>query len=321
MTRAFRLLFLLSLPFAIWSFLSCLSANPHGGWDAWAIWNLHAKFIAFGGVEHWRDYAQLWWTHPDYPLFLPGLVAVGWKVFGYSIWVPVAIAGLFTFGTVALLVVTIKGWQGYAAALVLLSCHLFIACGASEYADEPLGFFLLATVAAARRDKWLLAGIYAGLCVATKQEGLIVGICFIIAAARSFPISVPHANAVWGLSLGMLPLMATPAHSKSIMMAGRNLASYWAVFASGARWEAVAAGCWQAATGPFLVPAIAIAGAILLLRPSWTREATMLGLIWAGYMLAIVLSPFDVNWQWETAGVRLLMQLLPAVFYVVFSHQ
>src|SRR5207237_5909321 len=29
-------------------------AAPHGAWDAWAIWNLRARFLFLGGV-HWRD--------------------------------------------------------------------------------------------------------------------------------------------------------------------------------------------------------------------------------------------------------------------------
>ena len=38
---------------------------PWGGWDAVAIWNLHAKFLADN--NHWHDMFQhpLAWSHPD----------------------------------------------------------------------------------------------------------------------------------------------------------------------------------------------------------------------------------------------------------------
>jgi len=56
--------------------------HPHGeGWDAFAIWNLHARFLFRGGA-HWRDgfSSLIPWSHPDYPLLLPSAVAHFWTV-------------------------------------------------------------------------------------------------------------------------------------------------------------------------------------------------------------------------------------------------
>src|SRR2546428_4987341 len=84
-----------------------LLANPHGtGWDAFAIWNLHARFL-FRGGQYWREgfSALLPWSHPDYPLLLPASVAHFWKYLNTdSAPVSAVIAFVFTFSTVALLV-------------------------------------------------------------------------------------------------------------------------------------------------------------------------------------------------------------------------
>ena len=49
-----------------------IGAHPHGRWDAWAIWNLRAKFLATPS-DRWRDAFDpvVSWSHPDYPLLLP----------------------------------------------------------------------------------------------------------------------------------------------------------------------------------------------------------------------------------------------------------
>ena len=39
---------------ALIAFILFSVAEPHGGWDAWAIWNLRARFL-FRGGEVWRD--------------------------------------------------------------------------------------------------------------------------------------------------------------------------------------------------------------------------------------------------------------------------
>ena len=47
-----------------------------GDYDAWAIWILHAKFLTYG-----NDFINCFKTyhHADYPLMLPGIVAIMWK--------------------------------------------------------------------------------------------------------------------------------------------------------------------------------------------------------------------------------------------------
>jgi hypothetical protein len=166
--------------------------EPHGKWDAWVIWNLHARFILRGG-EHWLDFLSsgLDWTHPDYPLLVPLSVVRMWKYAGSeTLYGPVVLSVLFTLAVAGLLVFSVailrSRSQGYLAGLVLMGSPYFLDMGAYQFADIPLAFFFLATLVAFflhdrfsdRHDCTLmLAGLTAALAAWTKNEGLLFLLC------------------------------------------------------------------------------------------------------------------------------------------------
>jgi hypothetical protein len=56
---------------------------PHGSWDAWAIWNMRARFLYRGGVHWAQAFSEKYlWSHPDYPVLVPGNVARIWDYRG-----------------------------------------------------------------------------------------------------------------------------------------------------------------------------------------------------------------------------------------------
>jgi len=194
--------FAVSLCAALYSAIMRTLAHPHGdGWDAFSIWNLHARFLFLGGA-HWRDgFSRLIpWSHPDYPLLLSGTIAHFWSYVGSDDpTVPAVIGLLFTFSTVSLLFSALFILRGRTCAmlggLALLTTPFFIEQGTSQYADVPLCFFVLATVTllclhdqpsgdstGSRRPGLLvLAGLAASFAAWTKNEGLLF-LCAIVAA-------------------------------------------------------------------------------------------------------------------------------------------
>lgn len=199
--RFLTLAFALSLCAALYAAVMRTLAHPHGdGWDAFSIWNLHARFLYRGGA-HWRDgfSALIPWSHPDYPLLLPGAVAHFWSYLGSAeSTVPGVIGLLFTFSTVGLLVSALAVLRGRTSAmlggLALLTTPFFVELGSSQYADVPLCFFFLATVtllclhdrsgdatASSQRGLLVLTGLGAGFAAWTKNEGLLF-LCAIVAA-------------------------------------------------------------------------------------------------------------------------------------------
>ena len=196
------------------SFLRQTAAKPHGQWDAWAIHNLHARFLDH--PDAWRDLFTplLVWSQPDYPLLIPGFVASGWRAVGSETTViPAAIAFLFTFGCVGFLASSIAllrdRRQGFLAALVLLIAPNFIVLGSGQLADVPLAFFLLAASALLTLEQTTAAGLAAGFAAWTKNDGVMLFAAFVIGwglarqwtaqRLRDFGLgaSVPLAALVW----------------------------------------------------------------------------------------------------------------------------
>jgi len=127
--------------------------HPHGEEAAWSIWNLRARFLFLAGA-FWRDAfsSDLSWSHLDYPLLLPGLVAMCWKLAGQeSSDAPIAIAFLFALGTTGVLVSALGVLRGKTHALLagtlLTATASFVALSAALYGDVPLSFYILATLA------------------------------------------------------------------------------------------------------------------------------------------------------------------------------
>src|ERR1700678_522499 len=85
-TPSFRWTWALALAFGIvlaiaWvRLIQVATALPVGNWDAWAIWNLRAKFLAGpGGAWRYALSPLLNNSHPDYPVLLPAFIARVWK--------------------------------------------------------------------------------------------------------------------------------------------------------------------------------------------------------------------------------------------------
>ncbi len=182
---AWSLVILILANIIIFSMISI--QKPHGDWDARAIWNLHSRFL-YRGMERWSDYLTpvLHWSHPDYPLLVPGAIARLWSVIGSELpLVPVSIAFCFTFATVGLLVSGVGSLmgrtQGLIAGTLLLGTPGFIFQGASQYVDIPLSFFYLAwtvLVSHCHRTEYkshclFLAFSMAGCAAWTKNEGVL----------------------------------------------------------------------------------------------------------------------------------------------------
>ena len=206
-------LFVLRAAFAV-AFLAALYsailrtiAHPHGdGWDAFAIWNLHARFLFRGGA-HWRDgFTPLTpWSHPDYPLLIPAAIAHFWTGLGReSQCVPAFIGLVFTFSTVGLLVSSLARLRGQIpatlAGLTLLATPFFIDQGTAQYADVPLSFFILATIVmiclydnspgiGCPGGLSVLAGISCGFAAWTKNEGLLFLLAIVTSRLLVFVIT------------------------------------------------------------------------------------------------------------------------------------
>ena len=321
--------------------------QPHGGWDAWAVWNLRARFLFRGGAQ-WRDAfaPQLAWSHPDYPLLIPGCVARVWTYLqADTVLVPISVSLLFGLATVGLtyaaLALLRSRTQGLLAAVCLLASTGFARSAAEQYADVPTAYFFLATlVLLACHDRFapahpgflVCAGITAGLAAWTKNEGMLFLVVIIVvrtAVIRFARLSLRRQ--LLPFALGAAPVLAVIFFFKSAVAPGSELLSEhgWATVAKltdAARYVQVAR--------TFAEKCIQFGGgAVILLllyrllvgrtpdresrRPAAAVGAALVLMV-AGFFMVYIVTPYGLSWHLTNSLDRLLLQLWPSVIFVTF---
>lgn len=334
---------------ALWGSAIQAGRYPHGQWDAWAVWNLRARFLYRAADGHAALLADPPLSHFDYPLLLPASVARLWAYAGVETTLaPTLLAFLFTFAAAALcgsaLLVLRGGTVAAAASLVVLANSDFLIHGQSQYADVPAGYFLLAALALfAWHDRmtqpgtwpWalLLAGLAAGLGAWTKNEGLL----FVAALlAGRGALALRHRDwrrlrgeMAWAGAGLALPLAAVAVY-KFGTPHGNWLLDTQAGPLLDRLLDAPRFGLVLEEFGRHLFgfgrgAALTAAGVAFLLtrtdgtrfpRPLWPLG--VIGLVLAGYFLVFLASPFDLRWHLGTTVSRLLCQLWPAAVFALF---
>jgi hypothetical protein len=302
------------------------------------------------------------WSHPDYPLLISAAIAHVWSYIGQDDpIVPSIISLAFTFATLGLLVSSLATLRGVTSAamagIALASTPFFIEQGASQYADIPLSFFFLATVAllhlyqqrsaeiADGRPLGLLvlAGLAAGFAAWTKNEGVLFLVAFLVSqiisvsrwrrppASGQLPLTSARELAVLLLAIApFLLLIAWFKHSiappgdlfanpETMIQKILSPARYWAIL----RWytrQFLRFGSW-------VVPATALLIALrLLIRSSgirrretarWSSVMT-LALTLSGYFAIYVITPNDLYRHLRFSLNRLFLQVWPSALFLFF---
>ena len=157
---------------------------PDGRWDAIAMWNFRAKFLAIGNESWNRMYFNTYeYSHRDYPLFLPCIIARGFNYVGrIDTIIPMFISWFFTILSFILpFLYLIKFKSKYFAILavcILTYSPKLISYGCVQYADIPIGVFILVSLyefivwnEESKNLPWI-GMLFAGLCFWVKNEGI-----------------------------------------------------------------------------------------------------------------------------------------------------
>jgi hypothetical protein len=243
--------------------------------------------------------------------------------------------------------------------MVLMGTPLFILMGASQFADIPLAFFMLTTFVLLmlqarspenRPGALILAGLAAGLCAWTKNEGLLflvtVTVSLFGATVRTGQWRQAARRTFWFLT-GALPVLLIVIYFKTQLspandlVAGFGPAAIAAKLTDFGRYAETAEaffftglsftqGLIDVRVGMHLNPG---AVSILLLigylflagvriderdRPGLIQSAAILGLMLIGYFFVYVLTPLDLGYHLATSLNRLLLQLWPSVIFLCF---
>lgn len=356
--KAFWFLFIVfgaELAVSAVAFLLISLHDPHGEWDAWAIWNLHARFLFRGGA-YWRDGFSplLASTHPDYPLLLPTMIASCWAFMGReTVAVPIATALLFGLAGVGLAWASLSHMrsrsQGLLAGIVLLGAPYFIDQGAMQYADIPLAFLMLATLVllclqnqATEPGKGLtfLAGMATGCAMWMKNEGLLFGLVIlavqiaVLAPGRGWKAGFRQVLFFLG---GLAPLGVLLFYFKTYIASPNDIVSALGSTSTAMKilnfsryvqtLKAFALSSMTFGKGFWIthpLPILALYLIALGVRVEGKNQrgivalALALGLTGAGYFMTYIVTPLNLEWQLLTSLNRLLIQLWPSFVFLFF---
>ncbi len=315
----------------------------YGSGDARFIWALKAKFF-FRAPEAWQNMfsQQLFWSHTDYPLLVPGALAWGWNWTGREevFWAPLVFFS-FYLSCAGILVWYLSaricrgvGWLGGAFFLVLAP---YLHNAVHQFADVPATFFItscgLTLVTALRSQQGRIhavAGFLGGLAAWTKNEGLFFVawaylFLVVICAGRLLRRESDPLQPLRAFTLGaLLPLIAVIilkcflGTQGEYLGSGRTLQDYQRLLFAGwpksyavlkfffmemFRWDS-----WQGLWGLFVI-ALMVVG----FRNRRTKEGYpwvlpgLVLLINAGYVLIYHITPHDMMWHIQTSLNRLIL--------------
>lgn len=331
------------------AFLFGMLVFPHGGWDAWAIWNLAARYL-FAGRTEWRLLFDPALFHSDYPLLLGSSVARLWTYRSRVDFIaPAVIAFLLSLATFGLLLslasLTRGGVASRLAGLALFGSSTMLVIAPTQCADIPLGYYLLGALGCLSLYQKIpksgflaFAGILLGAGAWTKNEGwlLIIAVLLGWSAARlifdrKFFFTRGRLREAGWLLIGLIPVIVFPLIQKWFLappndiIAGQG-AETLARIGDPARWLEIGRRFvamlfslepkYSAPLG-LLVVLVAIFGIRekAFSRPDvWTNLIT-LGAAISGYFLVYLISPHNLSWHLSTSLFRLYSQLWPAAVF------
>ena len=324
--------------------------NPHGFWDAWAIWNLRARFLVRSGDQITSAFSELIsWSHLDYPLLLPCNVAKIWTLLGTeSLIVPISIAFIFTIATVGLLFSSLSymqnRFQGLLAGLVLLTVGSFFERGADQMADVPIGLYYLATIIIycifhfeneTSLHYIFLAGIMAAFATWTKNEGILFLIIVIFAR---FLILVPnnglssYLREIVVFLCGAAPVILLLIYFKIKFAPSNDIIAGQSFDVTLSRLFDI--NRYLVVGKSFIIEFYDMLQDRVIFIPLFIIfwgftsnkqnrrgiQNTMYILIFmlVGYFLVYIITPQELNWHLNTSLGRLFLQLLPSAIFLFF---
>ncbi len=320
-------------------------AYPMGGWDAWQVWNLKAKFLYLGG-EDWKsilDPSQ-WRSSPHYPIFLPLVIVWGWIWTGEPApFVPLCVSILFTFSTAALLYGGLRRLTqsrlAILPALLLLTLPLYVQLGTSQYADIVLSYYLLAALFCSllahqtrRQGFVLLAGGFLGVLSFIKPEGAMAALILVLlnilflSRGRSWD----ENERTWFGFIGALFIFALPTALFALLYSPGNQTFINGLVSAEKPSQGARLGFTLVAFFISMISRhwhalwlIILAGVVIGWRKAFKREILIVPLFLLVYTAMIIFyywmnTYFEISWWMKNTVARILLTLLPVALLWAF---
>ena len=342
---------LLCLGLIIISYKNYVLMFPHGTFDAYAIWNLKARFM-FRNSQQWMEaFSPLlnWKFHPDYPLLIPVNITRVWTALGLETTrAPIVHTGLFAFSTAGLifstLSITRSYTQGALGVLLLLATPWFIFYATTLNAAHPLAYYYLAalvplTLYPIHKSPQLLflSGLMAGFAAWVKNEGLV----FLIAVIVIIPLTSGKTSMKERLSqykpfmLGLiLPILAVLYFKLCLapqndILAAQSLQTIIARIIDPSRHLLIIRefsnlflllGKWRTPVFPIIIfYLLFMQQARTNLTIKWIKILVPgILLTFLGYYIIYLITPHPLEWHLQYSADRLLFHIFPLILFAIF---
>lgn len=325
--------------------------EPHGLWDAWNYWNLKAKIISKAPGEWHMLFHRMGSEeyHVDYPLLQTGFIALCWlNMKSETVLVPIILAFIFTFCTIGLLSSSVSFFtnktKGLIAGLIMLATPFFMTMGDSQYADNTVGFFFLATTVlltfarsenSSKPKLFIAAGITAGLSAWSKNEGLLFIACVFLSQLPLvfFKSYKELFHELKYMVYGLLPTLLLIYYYKTNIAPPNDIvhaqgAETLVKLTDASRYSTIVQ--WFGQTFGtfgkwFINPWWLFLGTALYLginfkkhRNSLITGVALILLMMGGYFFIYVITPLELVFHLSTSIHRLFFQLFPTFIFIYF---
>jgi hypothetical protein len=323
--------------------------KPYGGWDAWMIWNLQARFL-FRGSEHWQNLFFPEIAHPDYPLMIAGNVSRLWSIIGKeTIFAPAIIGAIYPASILGLLVSAVRYLRdsklAYIAGFALLGSAGFHFHAPTQSSDFPLSLYILGILILINlKDSseqsstgfLVLAGVLTGLATWTKNEGwLVLASLILVRSLQAFfqrsQIRIWHEAR--SFFTGLIPVAAVVIFyklnfaPKNDLLAALGPATLDKLMDINRYTEVAKEFLTQSISlNPKFSTPFALLPLLFLFfgvrnsgfrRPGVVTGLLFLTLMFGGYAIVFITTPFRLEWHLYTANARLFLQLWPSAVFIV----
>lgn len=307
-----------------------------GDWDAWAIWNLHAKFLFDSG--YWKNMftENMAITHPDYPLMLPTLIAFFWKTTGNIS--PIAPIMLAYVIFLAVPLTTFKALRtekkpvfAFVMLLIFLADPKYLSIAGSQYADTLVGFFILISFIIYQSAKhfpdkhlFILLGFVAAATTWIKNEGLLFYTAFTF-SLFCFHYRQPllilkyvSGSALPIVVLVSFKLLFAPAND---LIHGERGADLIAMLLQPERYLLIFKHFLQTIFSWYWIILLLLGGVLVRGKYSIRSFPTMVILIViCGYFAVYLTTPHDLEWHLGASIDRVLHHIYPATLYLLLKN-
>ena len=303
-----------------------------GEWDAWAIWSQHARFLTHSDYFTNLFTDKIAWTHPDYPMMLPSLIAMVWKSFdNVSAMVPALLSYTIAISMIALVMGSFferRFWvAGVVITLLLSATSILFPFVVSQFSDTLLACFILLPFVALHHLShsknaigFILIGFLAASAAWIKNEGLMFFVLFTFCFAIRF---FRHWRRIGAYLLGaVFPILVLGVFKIFFSPPGDILAAetdYWQKISDWSRYEFIFEFASEYFIQHCLLLLVLLIAVLLIHRRFYISfPFVVIGLLFLSYLAAYVISPYGLQWHMTTSFDRLVHQVAPALFYAIF---